>query len=104
MRFYEYESKALFRRHGMPLGESRVVNSSDEAREAFEAKRQRLDVPGQMEAHFLLWEATGDAAHLEEAGRVLDEMLENTPEEYRETMRSDVPLHDSIERARHGRR
>jgi len=37
MRFYEYESKALFRRHNLPLGDSRVVNSADEARQAFEA-------------------------------------------------------------------
>ena len=37
MRFYEYEAKALFRRHGMPLGKGEVVNSADEARRAFEA-------------------------------------------------------------------
>jgi succinyl-CoA synthetase beta subunit/citryl-CoA synthetase large subunit len=34
MRFYEYESKALFRRHRLPLGQSRVVHSVDEARAA----------------------------------------------------------------------
>ncbi|MAE95424.1 MAG: hypothetical protein CL910_12245, partial [Deltaproteobacteria bacterium] len=34
MRFYEYESKALFRRHGMPLGEGQVVSSAAEARAA----------------------------------------------------------------------
>ena len=37
MRFYEYESKALFQRHRLPLGELRVVNSTAEAREAAEA-------------------------------------------------------------------
>ncbi|MCP5070613.1 MAG: hypothetical protein GY946_28960, partial [bacterium] len=37
MRFYEYESKALFRRHGMPLGEGQIVNSTAEARAAAEA-------------------------------------------------------------------
>ena len=37
MRFYEYEAKALFRRHGLPLGASRVVESAEAAREAFEA-------------------------------------------------------------------
>jgi succinyl-CoA synthetase beta subunit/citryl-CoA synthetase large subunit len=37
MRFYEYESKALFRKHSLPLGESRLVGSTDEARAAFEA-------------------------------------------------------------------
>jgi len=33
MRFYEYEAKALFRRHGLPLGPGRVVHSAEEARE-----------------------------------------------------------------------
>lgn len=37
MRFYEYESKALFRRHGLPLGESRIVKTAAEARAAFKA-------------------------------------------------------------------
>ncbi len=32
MRFYEYESKALFRRHGMPLGRSGVAESAADAR------------------------------------------------------------------------
>jgi len=32
MRFYEYESKALFARHGLPLGKSGVATSPDEAR------------------------------------------------------------------------
>jgi len=37
MRFYEYEAKALFRRHGLPLGRSQLVGTPDEAREAFAA-------------------------------------------------------------------
>jgi succinyl-CoA synthetase beta subunit/citryl-CoA synthetase large subunit len=32
MRFYEYESKALFRRHGLPLGKSGLARSRDDAR------------------------------------------------------------------------
>jgi succinyl-CoA synthetase beta subunit/citryl-CoA synthetase large subunit len=36
MRFYEYEAKALFRKHGLPLGESAVVHSAEETRAAFE--------------------------------------------------------------------
>lgn len=36
MRFYEYEAKALFRRHGLPLGKSQLVNDPDEARRAFD--------------------------------------------------------------------
>jgi succinyl-CoA synthetase beta subunit len=35
LRFYEYEAKALFRRHGLPLGESRVVESAAAASQAF---------------------------------------------------------------------
>ena len=34
MRFYEYESKALFERHGMPLNARRTVGSGAEARAA----------------------------------------------------------------------
>jgi len=34
MRFYEYESKALFRRHALPLPKSRLAHSAAEAREA----------------------------------------------------------------------
>jgi len=37
MRFYEYESKALFERHRMPLNARRTVGSAAEAREAAEA-------------------------------------------------------------------
>ncbi len=37
MRFYEYEAKALFRRHGLPLGKSQVVANAAQAREAFDA-------------------------------------------------------------------
>ena len=34
MRFYEYESKALFAKHAMPLGRGQVVGSADAARAA----------------------------------------------------------------------
>jgi len=37
MRFYEYEAKELFRRHGLPLGKSQLVHNADEARKAFDA-------------------------------------------------------------------
>jgi succinyl-CoA synthetase beta subunit/citryl-CoA synthetase large subunit len=37
MRFYEYEAKALFRRHGLPLGKSQLIARPDEARAAFAA-------------------------------------------------------------------
>ena len=37
MRFYEYEAKALFRRHGLPLGRGQLISRPDEARAAFAA-------------------------------------------------------------------
>ena len=36
MRFYEYEAKALFAKHRMPLGKAQVAHSADEARKAAE--------------------------------------------------------------------
>ncbi len=39
-----------------------------------------------MEARFLLWKATGDRAHLAEAKRRLDFLVEHAPIQYRESM------------------
>ena len=73
MRFYEYESKALFRRHGMPLGEGQVVSSAAEAKSAAEAiggpvvvKSQVLS-GGRMKAGAVQFADTPDeaAAHYE---------------------------------------
>ncbi|MDX1648965.1 MAG: ATP-grasp domain-containing protein, partial [Myxococcota bacterium] len=36
MRFYEYEAKALFRRHGLPLGRGELATTAAEARRAAE--------------------------------------------------------------------
>ncbi len=72
MRFYEHESKALFARHGLPLGRSGLARTPDEARRAAEEiggpvvlKSQVLsggrmkagavkfaDTPDEAEAHF----------------------------------------------------
>jgi succinyl-CoA synthetase beta subunit len=49
MRFYEYEAKALFRKHRLPLGGGEVVNSADEARAAFE----KLDGPAVLKSQVL---------------------------------------------------
>ena len=73
MRFYEYESKALFRRHGMPLGRGQVVSSAAEAKSAAEAiggpvvvKSQVLS-GGRMKAGAVQFSDTPDeaAAHYE---------------------------------------
>jgi len=49
-----------------------------------------------MEARFLLWRATDDPAHLAEAHRLLRHLRDHAPEEYRETMIENVPLHRDI--------
>jgi succinyl-CoA synthetase beta subunit/citryl-CoA synthetase large subunit len=73
MRFYEYESKALFAKHRMPLGDARVANDADEAREAAEAigcpvvlKSQVLS-GGRMKAGAVKFADTADeaAAHFD---------------------------------------
>jgi succinyl-CoA synthetase beta subunit len=48
LRFYEYEAKELFRRHGMPLGQGQLVTSADEARAAFEAIEGPVVLKGQV--------------------------------------------------------
>jgi succinyl-CoA synthetase beta subunit/citryl-CoA synthetase large subunit len=78
VRFYEYEAKALFRRHGLPLGQSRVVNSADEARSAFEEVHAPVVLKGQvlsggrMKAGAVKFADTADeaAAHFDAIMRV----------------------------------
>jgi hypothetical protein len=48
------------------------------------------------QARFLLWKATDDTTHLEEAHRLLCHLRDHAPEEYRETMIENVPLHRDI--------
>jgi tetratricopeptide (TPR) repeat protein len=49
-----------------------------------------------MEARFLLWRATRDPAHLAEAKRRLDFLVENAPADCRESMVANVRLHREI--------
>jgi tetratricopeptide (TPR) repeat protein len=56
----------------------------------------RLEHAERIEARFLLWSATNDIAHLEEAHRLLCHLRDHAPEEYRETMIRNVPLHRDI--------
>jgi len=46
-----------------------------------------------LRARQLLWRATGDRGHLDEAKRVLDRLLENAPPDCRQAMIANVPLH-----------
>jgi hypothetical protein len=49
-----------------------------------------------MEARCLLWQATRDPAHLAEAKRVLDFLVEHAPADCRESMLANVRLHREI--------
>ncbi len=62
----------------------------------FEEWKERLEHDARMEARVLLWRATGDAAHLEAARRLLDEALAHTSQEHHEAMTEAVPLHRAI--------
>ena len=48
------------------------------------------------ECRFLLFRATHDPAHPEEAHRLLCHLRDHTPQEHRETMIENVPLHRDI--------
>ena len=52
-----------------------------------------------MDAHFRLWELTQDRAHLEQAHRLLAFMRDHAPEDCRDSMIENVPLHREITKA-----
>ena len=49
-----------------------------------------------MQARFLLWKSTGDATHLGEAKRLLDEIITHSPEDRREPMLTNIRLNREI--------
>ena len=73
--------------------------SVDEALRVFSEYANRLGVPDTTRVRFLLWQATGDRQHLEEAHRLLTLMRDHAPEEYRGSMIDNVPLHRDIMQA-----
>jgi len=70
--------------------------SADAACKSLAEHDSRLDTRGRMEARFAMWKATDDAEHLVEAKRLLDYVRDHAPEECRETMIENVPLHRDI--------
>ena len=49
-----------------------------------------------MEARFLLWKATQDPSHLQEAHRLLCALRDHVPAEYRDSMIEKTPLNRDI--------
>jgi tetratricopeptide (TPR) repeat protein len=66
------------------------------ALKAFSEHEPKLEHQTRMDTRFLLWRATKDRVHLEEAHRLLCHLRDHAPEEYRETMIEHVPLHRDI--------
>jgi tetratricopeptide (TPR) repeat protein len=81
---------ALAYRARLPGGDAEA------ARAALESQGPDARYIERMEARHVLWQVTGERAHLDEAHRLLMGMRENTPPEYRETMMQNVPLHRDI--------
>ncbi|MHC4471701.1 MAG: hypothetical protein ACYS99_12135, partial [Planctomycetota bacterium] len=66
------------------------------AREDLQTWSDRLRADEKMEVCFLLHQASGDPADLEEAHRLLSFIRDHTPEKYRETLTTNVPLNRDI--------
>jgi tetratricopeptide (TPR) repeat protein len=66
---------------------------------ALEAHGEQVHHGERMEARFRLWELTTDKVHLEEAHRLLCYARDHAPEDCRETIIENVPLHRDIMRA-----
>jgi tetratricopeptide (TPR) repeat protein len=63
---------------------------------ALAAHEGRAGMQEAMEVRFLLWQATRDPAHLVEAKRRLDFLVEHAPADCRESMVANVRLHHEI--------
>ncbi|MCZ6571603.1 MAG: tetratricopeptide repeat protein [Planctomycetota bacterium] len=67
---------------------------------AFRTHQKRLSPRVRMEVCAMLYKATGDESHLDEAHRMLLEFRDQAPEDSRASMLAGVPLHDFILRAK----
>ena len=71
----------------------------DPCRKALMEYGPYIEVQDRVGAHLLLWEATRDPADLNEAHRLLEYLVENAPEDCRESMIENVPTHRRIAEA-----
>jgi tetratricopeptide (TPR) repeat protein len=63
---------------------------------ALATHEERAGVQNAMQARFLVWKATGDGAHLEQARRRLAYLVAHAPPAHRESMATNVRLHREI--------
>jgi len=71
---------------------------ADEAIAALESE-MHVGYGQRLNARFLLWQATRDPAHLKEAHRLLVHTRDHAPEECRDSMIENVPIHANIMKA-----
>ena len=84
---------ATVERARLPGGDIRA------ALDALREHEERVWPVERVNARFRLWELTRDMAHLAEAKRLLDFAVDHAPEDCRESMIENVPLHRDIMRA-----
>ncbi|MHC4849466.1 MAG: ATP-binding protein [Planctomycetota bacterium] len=70
------------------------------ARAAVRDHASRLEVAQQMDALFAIWRAGGNADDLARAYEMLVDVRDRSPEEYRDSMIENVPLHKAIMEAK----
>ena len=75
---------------------------ADDALAAFTANDEHLDAEQRREARWLLFRATGDRAHLEEAKRLLDESVAHVDDETRTSMLTNLRIPREIMAAWNG--
>ncbi len=68
----------------------------EEAARALAEHHAHLRHATRMRVGWILHQVTGEPGHLETARRLLAELRENAPQQYRETMLTEVPLHRGI--------
>jgi tetratricopeptide (TPR) repeat protein len=62
----------------------------------FDAYRTTLRLRMKLHVLFLLWKATGERSYLDESRRLLDHLRAHAPEDRREPMIANVPLHRAV--------
>jgi len=76
-----------------------AIYLGDGGEEALAGYGNRMRVLEKTQAYFALFRATGKPEHLEEAHRLHTHLIEHAPEECREAMVKNVPLHREIDEA-----
>ncbi|MCZ6788315.1 MAG: tetratricopeptide repeat protein, partial [Planctomycetota bacterium] len=71
----------------------------ESARQAFADGWSRLSVAAAMECSFVLWKSTEDKEYLTEAHRLLMHLRDHAPEDCRDSVIENVPLHRDIMKA-----